>query len=72
MLNDLTLKNDALNGLGLPLVLKTGHVGHVKLTVPWSKLGREPVRLEVTDISILAVPLEECGADDGLRAIASI
>ena len=45
-LHSLRLDHDAVNARGdLPFDVVASHVGEVKLSVPWSSLGRTPVRL---------------------------
>ncbi|KAG8467624.1 hypothetical protein KFE25_006676 [Diacronema lutheri] len=43
---------DALEMLGLPLVVARSRIGRLSLHVPWSRLLSEPVRLVVEDIDI--------------------
>ncbi|KAI5072395.1 hypothetical protein GOP47_0012501 [Adiantum capillus-veneris] len=50
------LKPEALNALKLPVKVKAGFLGSVKLKVPWSKLGKEPVIVLLDRIFVLAEP----------------
>ncbi|KAG0604101.1 hypothetical protein M758_10G145000 [Ceratodon purpureus] len=50
------LKPEALNALKLPIKVKAGFLGSVKLKVPWSRLGQEPVVVELDRIFVLAEP----------------
>ncbi|KAF8689392.1 hypothetical protein HU200_041935 [Digitaria exilis] len=60
------LKPEALNSLKLPVRVKAGFLGSVKLKVPWSRLGQEPVLVYLDRIFILAEPatqVEGCSED---------
>eukprot|EP00897_Mesotaenium_endlicherianum_P008373 jgi/Mesen1/7564/ME000392S06833 len=56
VLNNLQLKAEALNGLNLPIVVKAGFLGSVRLKVPWNRLGKDPVIVLLDRIFILAEP----------------
>ncbi|KAL6642664.1 hypothetical protein ACP70R_020845 [Stipagrostis hirtigluma subsp. patula] len=55
-LTNMQLKPEALNSLKLPVRVKAGFLGSVKLKVPWSRLGQEPVLVYLDRIFILAEP----------------
>eukprot|EP00191_Tetraselmis_sp_GSL018_P013894 CAMPEP_0177583080 /NCGR_PEP_ID=MMETSP0419_2-20121207/3118_1 /TAXON_ID=582737 /ORGANISM="Tetraselmis sp., Strain GSL018" /LENGTH=318 /DNA_ID=CAMNT_0019072421 /DNA_START=140 /DNA_END=1093 /DNA_ORIENTATION=+ len=55
-LSNLQLKPEALNSLNLPVTVKAGLLGSLKLKVPWSNLGGSPVICEMDGIYVLAVP----------------
>jgi vacuolar protein sorting-associated protein 13A/C len=57
-LSDLIIRTHALDKLKLPIVVKHGCIKHFRMSIPWNKLGSEPVRIFIDEISILAVPLE--------------
>ncbi|CDY67149.1 BnaCnng53780D [Brassica napus] len=60
------LKPEALNALKLPVKVKAGFLGSVKLKVPWSRLGQEPVVVYLDRIFLLAEPatdVEGCSED---------
>ena len=42
-LTDLKLRREACYALGLPFSIKAGYIEHVELSIPWNKLGSEPV-----------------------------
>lgn len=65
-LTNMQLKPEALNALKLPIKVKAGFLGSVKLQVPWSRLGKEPVLVLLDRIFVLAEPETkvECGGDD--------
>nr|GEU60561.1 pleckstrin (PH) domain superfamily protein [Tanacetum cinerariifolium] len=50
------LKPEALNALKLPIKVKAGFLGSVKLKVPWSRIGQEPVLVYLDRIYLLAEP----------------
>lgn len=55
-LTNMQLKPEALNALKLPVKVKAGFLGSVKLKVPWSRLGQEPVLVSLDRIFLLAEP----------------
>ncbi|KAJ0970742.1 hypothetical protein J5N97_018701 [Dioscorea zingiberensis] len=55
-LKNMQLRPEALNALKLPVRVKAGFLGSVKLKVPWSRLGQEPVLVALDHILILAEP----------------
>ncbi|KAL3132003.1 hypothetical protein ABBQ32_008624 [Trebouxia sp. C0010 RCD-2024] len=63
-LNNLHLKPDALNALGLPITVKAGLLGSLTLKVPWASLGRAPVLVELDRLYLLAGPKEEFEEQD--------
>ena len=58
VLENLSLRPDALLGL-VPAKLQVGTIGRLEMVVPWHKLGRMPVSLELHDVYVLAPPLNE-------------
>jgi vacuolar protein sorting-associated protein 13A/C len=62
-LSNLIIRKHALDKLKLPIVVKHGCIKHFSMSIPWNKLGSEPVRISIDEISILAVPLEREGWD---------
>ncbi|GAB2263603.1 hypothetical protein Droror1_Dr00025737 [Drosera rotundifolia] len=55
-LTNMQLKPEALNALQLPIRVKAGFLGSVKLKVPWSRLGQDPVLVTLDRIFLLVVP----------------
>ncbi|KAK7309084.1 hypothetical protein RJT34_05549 [Clitoria ternatea] len=55
-LKNMQLKPEALNALKLPVKVKAGFLGSVKLKVPWSRLGQDPVLVYLDGIFLLAEP----------------
>nr|DAD18267.1 TPA_asm: hypothetical protein HUJ06_019730 [Nelumbo nucifera] len=65
-LTNMQLKPEALNALKLPVKVKAGFLGSVRLKVPWSRLGQEPVLVYLDRIFILAEPatqVQGCSED---------
>ncbi|GAB4857735.1 hypothetical protein Ancab_015642 [Ancistrocladus abbreviatus] len=65
-LTNMQLKPEALNALKLPIKVKAGFLGSVKLKVPWSRLGQDPVIVYLDRIFLLAEPathVEGCSED---------
>ncbi|KNA21084.1 hypothetical protein SOVF_046540 [Spinacia oleracea] len=57
------LKPEALNALKLPIKVKAGFLGSVTLKVPWSKLGQDPVIVQLDEIFLLAEPATHVDGD---------
>ena len=65
-LTNMKLRLEALNALKLPVKVKSGFLGSIKLKVPWSKLGQEPVLVYLNRIFLLVEPatkVEGCTDD---------
>lgn len=56
VLNNLNLKQSALDNLDLPVKIKAGHIGKLVLKIPWKNLYTEAVVAEIDGIYALAVP----------------
>ena len=50
----LMLRTDALDGFELPVRVEWGRIGLFHLNVPWSALGRQPIRVILEDVYVLA------------------
>nr|AFN89138.1 vacuolar protein sorting 13 [Mesembryanthemum crystallinum] len=68
-LTNMQLKPEALNALKLPIKVKAGFLGSVKLKVPWSRLGQDPVLVYLDRIFLLAEPATqvEGGSEDAVQ-----
>ncbi|KAJ2505700.1 Vacuolar protein sorting-associated protein 13, partial [Coemansia sp. RSA 1939] len=55
-LEKLRLKSDALDKLRLPVDIKEGWLGTLTISIPWSNLKGEPVRILIDNVYILATP----------------
>ena len=56
--SDLVLRDDALDGLELPVLLTRGSIGRLQLRVPWSRLRSQPIELVLEDV-VLETALRE-------------
>ncbi|PVV02833.1 hypothetical protein BB560_002703 [Smittium megazygosporum] len=52
-LNDLNLRKDALDGLHLPINVTSGKIGCLTLTIPWSNLTGQPVKLSIEALTLV-------------------
>ncbi|KAG5189846.1 vacuolar protein sorting-associated protein 13A N-terminal domain-containing protein, partial [Tribonema minus] len=55
-LKNLELRPDALRKAELPVVLRSGSVGTVRLKVPWKSFGSGGVALVVSDLKVVLEP----------------
>ena len=59
VLRNLELRLDVLEKeLGYPLALQSGHVKELRIHVPWTTLGSEPVEITISNVEIFAVVKE--------------
>lgn len=65
LLRNVQLKRDALRALNAPVTLDAGVIGSLRLKVPWTKLGQEPVVVEIDRVFVLATRVE---IDDATEA----
>ena len=63
-LSDLKLRREAMYALGLPVSIKAGYIKHVELSIPWNKLGTDPVVLTFDGVYLVAGPLDEGMAEE--------
>lgn len=63
-LTDLKLRREAIYALGLPVSVKAGYIKHVELSIPWNKLGTDPVVLTFDGVYLVAGPLDEGTAEE--------
>ncbi|CAA0838075.1 pleckstrin homology (PH) domain-containing protein [Striga hermonthica] len=70
-LTNMQLKPEALNALKLPVKVKAGFLGSVKLKVPWSRLGQDPVLVYLDRIFLLAEPATqvEGSTEDSIQEV---
>eukprot|EP00003_Mantamonas_plastica_P024283 TRINITY_DN4495_c0_g2_i2.p1 TRINITY_DN4495_c0_g2~~TRINITY_DN4495_c0_g2_i2.p1 ORF type:complete len:147 (+),score=27.23 TRINITY_DN4495_c0_g2_i2:61-441(+) len=59
VLKNLEIKKDCLDQFRLPISVIKGHVGEVKMTVPWSSLASSPVVLTFNNLFLHVVPQGE-------------
>ncbi|KAH8819973.1 hypothetical protein F5884DRAFT_32326 [Xylogone sp. PMI_703] len=63
-LRNLELRKEALDQLKLPINVVEGHLGHLTLTIPWSNLRGQPVKIFIEDVFLLAAPKEDAEYDE--------
>ncbi|KAG8382461.1 hypothetical protein BUALT_Bualt05G0079700 [Buddleja alternifolia] len=70
-LTNMQLKPEALNALKLPVKVKAGFLGSVRLKVPWSRLGQDPVLVYLDRIFLLAEPATqvEGSSEDAVQEV---
>ena len=66
-LHDVKLRREACYSLGLPVHVKLGCVKSVQVTIPWSKLGSEPVTILLDGVYLVAGPLAESDWDEAAQ-----
>lgn len=59
MLQNVKLRKDIFQQFKLPLELVIGKMGLLKITVPWSALGSQPVDVLIEDILIVVRPITD-------------
>lgn len=55
-LENLRVKSEALDKLGLPFKLGSGFVGTIKVEIPWTSLSSSPLKITVEDVIVLLLP----------------
>ncbi|XP_027262379.1 vacuolar protein sorting-associated protein 13A isoform X5 [Cricetulus griseus] len=55
-LKNLQIKENALSELDVPFKVKVGHIGSLKLKIPWKYLYTQPVEAVLEEIYLLIVP----------------
>ncbi|XP_062937463.1 intermembrane lipid transfer protein VPS13A isoform X3 [Cynocephalus volans] len=55
-LKNLEIKENALSQLDVPFKVKVGHIGNLKLIIPWKNLYTLPVEAVLEDVYLLIVP----------------
>ncbi|KAI9821462.1 MAG: hypothetical protein M1832_003308 [Thelocarpon impressellum] len=63
-LQDLELRREALDQLHLPINVVEGHIGQLKLTIPWANLKGKAVEVFIQDVFLLAAPKEDATYDE--------
>ena len=56
LLRDLQLRTAALDALPIPVKAIGGTVGEVRVTVPWHRLGKEPLIISIDRVFLLVGP----------------
>ncbi|KAI9806146.1 MAG: hypothetical protein M1833_004553 [Piccolia ochrophora] len=63
-LRDLELRREALDALHLPINVVEGHLGRLKMIIPFSNLRGKPVQIFIEDVFLLAAPKEDAEYDE--------
>ncbi|XP_025099873.1 vacuolar protein sorting-associated protein 13A-like isoform X2 [Pomacea canaliculata] len=58
-LTDLQLRPEALAELNLPIEVKAGYVGHLKLNIPWTNLFTADIDIAIENVYVLAGPITD-------------
>lgn len=56
---DLQLKTSALDQFQLPVKIKIGRIGRLAMKVPWKRLTKEAVKIQIEDLFVLIVPVHQ-------------
>ena len=51
VLEGLTIKKEALDAFTLPLCIKTGSIRRMNINVPWTRLGSQPIKVEIEGVN---------------------
>ena len=63
-LTNLELDIEAVEGLGLPIRVRGGSVGEVRVEVPWRNLSTKPIVVSVQQLYVLVAPKDDTGVWD--------
>lgn len=55
-LRNLKLRREALDKFKLPVDVSEGYLGELTLSIPWSNLGKKPVKVLIENVFLLASP----------------
>ncbi|BFZ09736.1 hypothetical protein BsWGS_12775 [Bradybaena similaris] len=58
-LTDLQFRPEALTGLDLPVEVKAGHIGHLKIEIPWTELFTADINVAIENVFVLAGPITD-------------
>lgn len=58
-LSNLSLKTSALDKFKLPINVKEGFMGQLTMQIPWSDLKNKPIKINIENLYLLAVPKSE-------------
>jgi len=63
-LTNVRVKQRALDGSGLPIKVKAGYIGEIRIKVPWRDLGSRPVEVTIDRLHVLCEFKEDDDDDD--------
>jgi vacuolar protein sorting-associated protein 13A/C len=70
LLENLSLNREGIKKLHLPIEVKHGYIGTLRVSIPWSRLTSESVSIEIQDVFLLANPVDPKSWDpDELRKV---
>eukprot|EP01098_Paradermamoeba_levis_P016483 TRINITY_DN8923_c0_g1_i1.p1 TRINITY_DN8923_c0_g1~~TRINITY_DN8923_c0_g1_i1.p1 ORF type:complete len:237 (-),score=82.50 TRINITY_DN8923_c0_g1_i1:49-759(-) len=69
LLEGLKLRKSALQDLQLPIEVKEGYLGRVKLQIPWKQISSQPVVISLENIFLIIGPksLQQFNAEEELK-----
>ena len=56
VIENVSIKKEAVNLLELPVVLKFSHIGRIQVKIPMTKIGSSPVEVSLEGIYIILQP----------------
>ncbi|XP_073981480.1 intermembrane lipid transfer protein VPS13A-like isoform X2 [Rhodnius prolixus] len=62
-LSELKVKPDALYELDLPLEVKVGTIGRIRIKIPWGCFNKQSIIIEIEEVYIIASPITDRGYD---------
>lgn len=54
-LENLRIKQDAIDAFGLPFAIKQGTIGSIKVEIPWTSLSSSPLKIEIDSVYVHVV-----------------
>lgn len=63
VLRNLILKPNALRYLDLPVSVKEGRIGELSVSIPWTKLQSESIRVEIRNVVVIVHPKKAAAFD---------
>lgn len=58
-LRGVQIREDVLDGLGLPFAIRGGEIGELEVSVPWTKIKSESVVVKMHKLSLILAPVSE-------------
>jgi vacuolar protein sorting-associated protein 13A/C len=55
-LTNLRVKGEALNKFGLPVEVKSGYIGRIVASIPWTSLNSSPLTIEISNVTVFLKP----------------
>lgn len=67
-LQHLKLRKDIFQRMGLPIEVVDGIIGEITLSIPWSDLAKQPLKIDLKDVFILAAATKNEWDPEGEQA----